>query len=249
MNDIEKYFFNNSSRYITKWQHYFDIYDRHFAAFRGKEIVVLEIGVFQGGSLQMWKSYFGPRARIFGLDINPECAKLEEPNVQVFIGSQEDPNFLRDLKLKIPPIDILIDDGGHSMKQQITTFKVLFDHLKPHGIYLCEDTHTSYWVEYGGGYKRSRTFIEYCKNLIDELHGFHSEQNSFKPTALTGSLNSITFYDSIVVMEKKTREKPHQVFSGSQSFDPILGIKSWKYRALLKINILLQKFRIASWRW
>ncbi|MBK6542804.1 MAG: hypothetical protein IPG10_16290 [Flavobacteriales bacterium] len=71
MNDLERYFHSNQGRLIHKWMHFFDVYDRHFARYRGKEVVILEIGVFQGGSLQMWKNYFGDKARIYGIDINP----------------------------------------------------------------------------------------------------------------------------------------------------------------------------------
>ena len=83
MNDLEIYFKKNTGRLIYKWQHYFEIYDKHFSRFRGKEIVVLEIGVFQGGSLQMWKNYFGPGAKIYGIDIDPRCKNFEEENKEL----------------------------------------------------------------------------------------------------------------------------------------------------------------------
>ncbi len=70
---LEEYFRNNKGRLIHKWNHYFDIYERHFNRFRNKQIVILEIGVSQGGSLQMWKNYFGSSAKIYGIDINPRC--------------------------------------------------------------------------------------------------------------------------------------------------------------------------------
>ncbi len=85
MTDLEVYFRKNDKRLIHKWAHYFDIYDRHFARFRDKEIVILEIGVSQGGSLQMWKDYFGPKAKIYGIDVNPQCKQLEEDNIKIFI--------------------------------------------------------------------------------------------------------------------------------------------------------------------
>src|SRR5688500_4073673 len=143
-NDLYQYFINNKDRLIHKWIHYFDIYDRHFSRFRNREIVVLEIGVFQGGSLQMWKNYFGKQARIYAIDIDPNCKKFEEENITIFIGSQSDRAFLNQIKKTIPPIDILIDDGGHTMQQQKTTFEELFTHVKDQGIYLVEDLHTSY---------------------------------------------------------------------------------------------------------
>jgi cephalosporin hydroxylase len=121
MNDLEEYFRLNDKRLIHKWKHYFEVYDRHFSKYRNKDIVILEIGVSHGGSLQMWKNYFGDRAKIFGIDINPQCKEFEEENIKIFIGSQSDRNFLREVKAQIPPIDILIDDGGHTMVQQIVS--------------------------------------------------------------------------------------------------------------------------------
>ena len=94
-NDLERYFRQNDKRLIDKWVHYFDIYDRHFSRFRNREIVMLEIGVSQGGSLQMWKNYFGGKAKIFGIDIDPRCKTMEEENIKILIGSQSDRKFLK----------------------------------------------------------------------------------------------------------------------------------------------------------
>lgn len=209
MNDLEKFFRQNNENIIVKWLHYFDIYDRHFARFRNKEIVILEIGVYQGGSLRMWRDYFGPKAKIYGVDINPRCKELEAENIEIFIGSQSDRKFLRELKKKIPHIDILIDDGGHTMRQQIVTFEEMFSHVKNNGIYLCEDLHTSYWLDFGGGYKRRGTFIEYSKRFIDKLNAYHSEQGGLKPDEFTKNVDSIHYYDSIMVIEKKQRGPSH----------------------------------------
>lgn len=215
---LKAYFKTNSGRYIDKWDHYFEIYERHFNRYRGKEVVILEIGVSQGGSLQMWKNYFGKDARIIGIDIDPRCKELEEENVEIFIGSQSDRKFLREIKKKIPRVDILIDDGGHTMKQQIVTYEELFDHVKDDGVYLSEDLHTSYWRKWGGGYKRPSTFIEYTKNFIDELNAFHSKQKRFKLTTFTKSVDSIHYYDSVIVLEKKKKEKPFRENTGTMSF-------------------------------
>ncbi|MDH5538259.1 MAG: hypothetical protein OEY03_02535 [Rhizobacter sp.] len=123
MNDLEQFFDQHSGRLIDKWRHYFEIYDRHFSRFRGKPVNIVEFGVSQGGSMQMWRHYFGPEARLFGVDINLNCKQFEEPGVQIFIGDQGDRDFLRSLATTLPPIDILIDDGGHTMQQQIRTFE------------------------------------------------------------------------------------------------------------------------------
>jgi cephalosporin hydroxylase len=219
MNELEKYFRENKGRLIHKWIHYFDIYDRHFSRFRNKEITILEIGVSHGGSLQMWKEYFGPKAKIYGIDTNPLCKDLEEDNIKIFIGSQSDPEFLNEVKKSIPTVDILIDDGGHTMEQQIVSYEVLFDHVQDNGVYLCEDLHTSYWPKFGGGFKKKGTFIEYSKEFIDQLNAHHSTENGLKVNDFTKTVDSIHYYDSILVIEKKLRPKPYDEQIGTPSFE------------------------------
>src|SRR3954452_23932755 len=173
-NPLEAYFRANPGRRIHKWVHYFDIYHRHLAQYRGKPITVVEFGVSHGGSLQMWKHYFGRKARIIGVDIDPHCSAFAERRVEVVIGDQEDRGFLRQLRDRVGPIDVVIEDGGHTMAQQINTFEVLWPAVRDGGVFLLEDLHTSYWEHYGGGYKRPGTFIEYAKDLIDQINAWHS---------------------------------------------------------------------------
>ena len=218
MNDLHTYFKNNDKRLIDKWIHYFKAYENHFSRFRNKEVVILEIGVYHGGSLQLWKNYFGPKAKIYGIDINPDCKALEEENIKIFIGSQSDRNFLRQVKKEIPAVDILIDDGGHTMIQQIVSFEELFDLVKEDGVYLCEDIHTSYWSQYGGGHKRRGSFIEYAKNWIDDLNAYHSEQKSLQVSPFTKVVESIHFYDSMVFIEKTRKTAPYREVTGTPSF-------------------------------
>ena len=241
MNDLEKYFIKNTGNLIHKWKHYFDIYDRHFRKFRNKDVHVLEIGVSHGGSLHMWKNYFGTNAKIYGVDINPNCKNLEDEDqqIKIFIGSQEDRRFLRSLTDAIPKLDILIDDGGHTMKQQITTFEELYGHIGVNGIYLCEDLHTSYWNSFGGGYKRKGSFIEYSKNFIDYLNAWHSKTKKLVVTNFTRTTESLHYYDGILVIEKKPIEKPHDLMTGKpsiQSFKPPRSVTKKLIRALNKIR-------------
>lgn len=218
MNDLEKYFYQNTGRLIDKWKHYFEIYDRHFSRYRGREVHIVEIGVSQGGSLQMWKSYFGPEAKIYGIDINSHCKQFEDDQVKIYIGNQEDRRFLQSLAEVIPRIDILIDDGGHTMKQQINTFEELFSHIDKEGVFLCEDLHTSYWQKWGGGYKKRGTFIEYSKNFIDSINAWHSQQpKRLSVSNFTKSAYSLHYYDSILVIEKRPIDKPASVKTGSAS--------------------------------
>ena len=186
MNELRDYFEHNEKRLINKFDHYFDVYDRYFNQYRNKKITIVEIGVYQGGSLQMWRKYFGPEATIWGIDIDPRCKQLEDENTHILIGSQENPHFLRSIVDKIGPIDILIDDGGHTQDQQIVSFEELYKHIKIGGLYLCEDVHTSYMNAYGGGLKRNGTFIEYTKSLIAKnLRENIYVLSQFSTTALT----------------------------------------------------------------
>ena len=163
-NPLADYFDAHEGRRINKWSHYLDIYHRHFERYRNQEVKVVEFGVRHGGSLQMWKHYFGPRARIYGVDIDPRCKALEEDRIEIFIGDQEDREFLRRLRGQLGRIDVVIDDGGHEMGQQIATFEEMFPALFGGGTYLVEDVHTSYWRGHGGGYGRRGTFVAYVKD-------------------------------------------------------------------------------------
>jgi hypothetical protein len=233
MNDLEAYFNQNTGKLIHKWMHYFEIYDRHLSRFRGKPINILEFGVFQGGSLQMWKHYFGPQARIYGVDINPQCKQLEEDGIQIHIGDQGDRPFLRSLAQTLPAIDILIDDGGHTMLQQTRTFEELFPIMSPHGVYVCEDLHTSYWRDWGGGYRRKGTFIEYSKNLVDALNAWHSQQpRRFVVSNFTRCAHSLHYYDSVLVIERRPMEPPVHRKTGSAQIAPAAPAqkRSWLRR-------------------
>jgi hypothetical protein len=257
MNDLEKYFKSNTNRLIHKWNHYFEVYDRHLSKYRGKEITILEIGVSQGGSLQMWKDYFGSKAKIYGVDIDPRCKQMEEENIKIFIGSQSDRKFLKDVISQIPKVDILIDDGGHTMIQQIVSYEELFDHVKEDGVYICEDLHTSYWIRFGGGYRRRGTFIEYSKNFIDYINAHHSKQKGLKVNDFTNSVHSIHYYDSMLVVKKRKMFKPTHEKTGNLSFE----YEALKENSLGKIrrrtstiflyfiNYILRFFRLKGFIW
>ena len=129
-----QFFCEHTGRQIDKWRHYFDIYDRHLAEYRGQAPRVLEIGVDHGGSLQIWKQYFGQGAKIVGIDINPECY-FQEAGLEIHIGDQANPAFLGALG----EFDIVIDDGSHRIADQQASFIYLWPKTK--GVYLIEDCH------------------------------------------------------------------------------------------------------------
>jgi hypothetical protein len=204
-------------RLVHRWNHYFDIYHRHFSPFRGQPLTMIEIGIFNGGSLRMWRDYFGSQATIVGVDVNPECTKFAEPGIEVVIGDQEDRGFLRSLADRFPDAAILVDDGGHRMGQQIATFEELYPRMRQDGVYLCEDTHTSYMPVFAGGYRQPQTFIERVKPIIDSLHAIHGiAPNLLAPDHFTYTTDSLHFYTSVVVLEKRPRVRPEEVTYGSE---------------------------------
>ena len=207
---------NPGGRVLHKWSHYFDIYHRHLARFRGQRLTMIEIGVFDGGSLPMWREYFGPRATIVGVDINPGCVQFAEPGIDVVIGDQADRSFLRSLASRYPDLAILIDDGGHQMQQQIAAFEEMYPRLRADGVYMCEDTCSSYIPMFGGGYRQPQTFIESVKPLIDRLHAFHSvDPAQLAPDEFTRTTDSLHFYNNVVVIEKTSRARPQPCVYGS----------------------------------
>jgi O-antigen biosynthesis protein len=217
---LKKIFNEHEGRLVNKWDHYLDIYEKHLSQYVGSDCRILEIGVAQGGSLEIWRKYLGEKAKIIGMDINPLCKSFESKNTKIVIGSQEDRDFLRKLKNTEEKFDVIIDDGGHMMKQQIITFEELFDHVVDGGLYICEDLHTSYWKEFGGGIGESQTFIEYSKNLIDELNAWHSRNlDKFSPTEFTKNALGMHYYDSFLVIEKGLRECPKKVKKGVKTID------------------------------
>ena len=209
---LHQYFINNGHRSLHKWFHYFDVYESHFERFRGLAPVVMEIGVFGGGSLSMWKSYFGEGAKIIGLDINPDCKKYEGEGIEIFIGSQTDTAVLDSVLAKYPKIDILIDDGSHRMDHVNATFDHMYERISPNGIYFVEDMHTAYWPRWGGGLELPGTFIENSKKKIDDINAVHSK-GARAPSKFTSSTKSISFYDSIVVFERSPQGRRYSIMT------------------------------------
>ena len=121
MKTFQQLFDEHNGNGILKWSHYPEIYDKHFTKYRELPINILEIGILNGGSLQIWEKYF-PRAKIFAIDIDEKCKQYESDRTKIFIGDQADKSFLRNVKAQVPQIDIIIDDGGHRAEQQINTF-------------------------------------------------------------------------------------------------------------------------------
>ena len=184
------------SKYLSnKHLNYFDVYDDLLNSFIDKEIIFVEIGVLNGGSLFMWRDYFGKKARIIGIDLNPDVKKFEKDGFEIFIGNQEDPNFWKSFFKKIGPVDIVLDDGGHTNKQQIITTEQCIDNINDEGLFIVEDTHASYLAEFGN--PSDESFINFSKKNIDYInYRFPKIGNEKKP--YYNNVFSINFFESIV---------------------------------------------------
>lgn len=209
---FEDLFFAHKGRGADKWDHYLPFYDRAFGPYRSRRVRMLEIGVMLGGSLELWRKFFGPDATIFGIDIDPECANRVDPPNQVRIGSQGDAKFLRDVVAEMGGLDIVLDDGSHVANHQFTSFETLWPLLSTGGLYVIEDLHTAYWPEWEGGIRRPRTAIEVVKQLIDDMHArYHPEPEELVSHS---QLGSIFISDSIVAIEKVDRPPTGHVWVG-----------------------------------
>lgn len=194
-NPLRKFFeARQTGRGIWKCEHYFDIYQRHFSRFVGREVGVLEIGVYSGGSLDMWRSYFGAACTVYGVDIESACQAYAGPGVNISIGDQADRSFWKGFKQQVPAVDIVIDDGGHLPEQQIVTLEEMLPHLRPGGIYWCEDV-TGIHHE----------FAAYVSGLASHLHQWIAKPGKVLAAESSGfqrAVYSIHQYPFVVVIEK-----------------------------------------------
>ncbi len=208
---------------FLKWWQYFDAYDRELgglaAASRegrvAQPVRLLEIGVWRGGSLGLWRRYFGEQAVIFGLDIDPKSATFGSTDGEIRIGSQVDSEFMRAVIEEMGGVDVIIDDGSHLSAHVVHTLRELWPLLSEGGIYIVEDLHTSYWPSWGGGLRRPGSSMEALKSLADVLHQpyFSAPADSGGLGISRDSLFSVTFFDSMAVLHKGRRPKP-QPFRG-----------------------------------
>jgi hypothetical protein len=211
--ELERLFWANEGPAVHKWLHYFPIYERYFSGFRGTPLRFLEIGVSKGGSLDMWRSYFGPEAVIYGIDIDEACAQFDGRSAQVRIGSQDDPAFLASVVAEMGGVDVVLDDGSHDSRHIRASLDVLFPLLSEGGVYMMEDLHAAYWVSHSGGYRRPSSIMETVKTMIDDLHHwYHGRGQSVAAT--TDNLAAIHVHDSITVLEKGRQDRPSNAVRG-----------------------------------
>ncbi len=205
--DLLDIFAGNKGLPVHKWNHYIPIYDRYFSRFRGTKFRFLEIGVFKGGSMSMWRKYFGPDATIYGIDIDEDCRKFDGMDGCVRIGSQADPDFLAAVVREMGGVDVVLDDGSHRMEHVKKSLEVLFPKVSDGGIYMIEDLHTAYLRKYGGGFRSPKNFYSYLRGMIDDMHKWY-HFGPIRHKEIASGLSSIHIYDSITVLEKNGCYKP-----------------------------------------
>ncbi|MGV6845014.1 MAG: class I SAM-dependent methyltransferase [Lutibacter sp.] len=206
---------------------YTEHYQKHFKSLKFKKINLLEIGVggyddplIGGNSLRMWKSYF-PFGKIYSIDIFNKKF-LEENRIKIFKGSQTDNFFLNNVLKNIGKLDIIIDDGSHINSDVIDTFKYLFPKLKNKGIYVIEDTQTSYWPDMGGELvdrNNPNTIYGYFKGLIDGINYREFMIENYKPNYLEMNIINISFYHNLIFIFKgENSEKSNVIINGKRKF-------------------------------
>jgi hypothetical protein len=195
-NPLREYFdSHNEGKGVWKWRHYFEVYHEHFREFVGQEVHLVEVGILGGGSLDMWKGYLGPKCTVYGIDIEEGCRKHEADRIRVFIGDQSDRRFWKRFRAEVPRVDILIDDGGHMPHQQIVTLEEMLPHIRPGGVYMCEDIHSLH-----------NEFAAYLGGLAKGLNAYarrkDGEVQTARASAFQAAVHSIHLYPYATVIRK-----------------------------------------------
>ena len=195
--------YKNLKHVSLKCDTYFQAYEEIFNKYVGKKITFVEVGVLHGGSLFMWREYFGKEARIIGIDLHPKAKELEKYGFEIYIGSQSDKSFWKGFFAKVGKIDILLDDGGHGNDQQIITLTESIHNTNDDGIIAIEDVHTNYMKRFGNPSKHS--FVNYSKYLINFVNSRFPD-TKIKKNDFKNKIYSVSFYESIVAIKINSKK-------------------------------------------
>tara|TARA_B100000780_G_C21079661_1_gene434727 strand:- start:147 stop:1004 length:858 start_codon:yes stop_codon:yes gene_type:complete len=251
--------FRNSKKSSLKWSSYFQVYENIFSKYRNKNITFVEIGVFNGGSLFIWKKLFGKKAKIIGIDANPNAKKMEKYGFKIYIGNQSDSKFWKNFFKKEGKVDIVLDDGAHKNLHQISTVHYCLPHIKDGGKIVVEDTATSYLKkEFNNPSKYS--FINFCNLIIEIIHKRSGLINK-NLNIYAKKIYSINFFESIVVfsIDSKKCFKSSEVYNKAKNewevdyrhndyFEKTRDFITKKYSFLNNINIFRKLIRKLFYR-
>jgi len=241
MNNFIRKKFDESVYSSIKHSSYFHAYEKLFSKYVNKKITFVEVGVLNGGSLFMWREYFGKEARIIGIDNNPKAKIWEDHGFEIVIGDQASPDFWNYFKKKIGMVDVLLDDGGHTDLQQATTLFEFINNINDGGVLVVEDVHTSYLKEFGNPSKLS--FINLTFNLINKLNFRSGALKDFNSTCLSLPVSEVRYFESIVAFEvdRKNSSISYPVKNNGKT----LNIKDFRHKNTERENIdsTYRKFR------
>lgn len=197
MKTLRELYREHDGKVSDKWSHYLDAYERRFAEFRDQPVSLLEIGVQNGGSLEIWAKYFPKATEIVGCDINPDCRKLrfDDPRIRVVVGDANTDEVHRQIIGAVSGYDIIIDDGSHRSGDIIKSFALYFPCLREGGVYVAEDLHCSYWASYQGGLYDPYSSMAFFKRLADVINQEHWGVAKSSLDVLKGFFNK---YDVVI---------------------------------------------------
>jgi hypothetical protein len=221
--------------HCIKHVNYFDIYDSLLSKYVGTEFTFVEVGVLDGGSLFMWRHFFGKKARIIGIDLNPSALKWIESGFEIYIGDQTDRNFWENFYKRVGPVDVLLDDGGHMNDQQTVTVLASLPNINDGGILMVEDTCTSF-MKFDSF--KENSFISHMKREIDSLHS-RSPGLDFLDTGFSDNVHSITFFENICVInvDRPKCSKNDRIVNGGTKTES----KDFRYEAETKFIGFMRK--------
>lgn len=222
-------FLDHRGNVVDKWEQYLQVYDDIVGvrAAQGQSISLLEIGVQNGGSLEIWSKFLPAGSKVVGLDINLEVAKLDFVGDNITVHAIDATNEQDvDSALGQSSFDVIIDDGSHRSADIIAAMEIFMPRLKPGGTYVIEDLHASYMASFGGGYALPTSAVSYLKNVVDALHCDYIDMGIFTPADRERLINfqtqvaSITFYDSVAVIQtlpERRRGRYSRLLSGERA--------------------------------
>ena len=221
MKSLFELYREHQGKVSDKWSIYLSEYDRLFSSYRDRPVRILEIGIQNGGSLEIWSKYFPNAQALVGCDINPDCAKLtfEDPRIDVIVGDANADAPEAEILTRSPSFDLIIDDGSHTSGDIVKSFARYFRHLSAGGLFVAEDLHCSYWSNFEGGLYYPYSSIAFFKRLADVVNhehwGIEKERNQllqgfakqfetdFDESDLA-EIHSIEFFNSVCVVHKQS---------------------------------------------
>lgn len=209
-------------RVSDKWSLYLRIYEDLFGSKKSAALNLFEIGIQNGGSLELWAQYFSKAQHLVGCDIDPACGTLffDDPRISVVIGDVNAGETLQNIRSISQCYDVIIDDGSHAPRDVIAAFLNYFPLLSAGGMYVVEDVHCDYLDSHAGGILQPRTSLNFFHCLVHLMHQSHwvadmapeTFASGFIPRGLFPSflrqrwIESIMFYDSMVVVRRAASE-------------------------------------------